>query len=147
MPLTARVHRPPTRRSHSRLRDVLGCLALLLSEAAALAYLGLMAGMEQWAAQGDPDYSDVATGLGILALVAAGFALAVRRAAPITAVTQVLVTLAVGFLALSTAFPGTPDGTGQHGPAKPAPAATTPRHGEGPCRSGGTDDECRLTGG
>ncbi|MEV4616671.1 DUF6234 family protein [Kitasatospora sp. NPDC049258] len=141
--------RRPSDRRRSLAADLLGGVALLALEVVVLLYVGFAMGMEQWAAQGQPqqfDHTGEALTVGAVAIAAAVLAVVRRRPAPVTAVTQALLALVAGFLALALAFPDNPPGRPDRRPS-PSPTGVETRYGYGQCRSGGTSDECRYSGG
>ncbi|WP_030273906.1 DUF6234 family protein [Streptomyces sp. NRRL B-24484] len=133
----------------SRAGDLLAALAGLLPAAVVLGYALLAVGTAGWAAQYDgmsPSTGGETAVIGVTAVVAGVVAHALRRQAPITAVTQGLVALVAGLLTALLLSPATPGG---HPAPTPSPTTTEQvrPYGYGPCRSGGTNDECKYSGG
>ncbi|WP_371501861.1 DUF6234 family protein [Kitasatospora sp. NBC_00374] len=147
------VSTPERRRSTSGsvLVDLLLACAVLLPEALVVAAVGVSAVLTQWAAQpeaSEPAPPPVGHAL-VLGLVAAAAALVafnlLRRASrPVTAVSQALVAILVGFLALAVAFPNI-----QARQPAPTPGVSSEPAvpGAGVCRSGGGNEECMRSGG
>ncbi|MEV6205868.1 DUF6234 family protein [Kitasatospora sp. NPDC051914] len=135
------------RRSGHRAGDLLMAVVGLVVAAAFLGNVLLAVALKGWAGQHEgamPGTGKEAVLAGVVAIAAGAVAHRLRRQAPITATVQGFVAVAAGLLALVLAFAG----THQERPA-PAPTKTTEqiRPGYGPCRSGGTNDECINSGG
>ncbi|MCU7826881.1 DUF6234 family protein [Kitasatospora sp. DSM 101779] len=127
--------------------DLLAALAGLVLTAVVLGWALLAAGMEGWAAQYDGETASTgaeAVVVGVTAFVAGTVAYGLRRKAPITAVTQGLVALLAALLTAALVSPTTPD---RQPAPRPTPTEQVQPYGHGPCRSGGTDDECKYSGG